>query len=146
LLAYADKDFFMGEFNMNLEVTVEIDPRWRQLEDKYAKAVEIAARHVEAKAKNNISTDPGRAVDTGATMNSINANPAEATGLFGTVMAWRVGPTTEYAPFIEFGTVYMKERPFLIPALESESPKLIEAIKQLNDQLSGGAGGAFRIA
>ena len=140
MLAYADKDFFMGEFRMDLEVKVEIDPRWRQLEDKYAKAVEIAARHVETKAKAKVP------VDTGATKNSINANPAEATGFFGTVTAWRVGPTTEYAPFLEFGTVYMKERPFLIPALESESPKFIEAIKQLNDQLSGGAGGAFRIA
>ena len=140
MLAYADKDFFMGEFRMDLEVRVELDPRWRQLEDKYAKAVEIAARHVETKAKAKVP------VDTGATKNSINSNPAEATGIFGTVTAWRVGPTTEYAPFLEFGTVYMKERPFLIPALESESPKLLEAIKQINDQLAGGAGGAIRIA
>ena len=130
----------MGEFRMDLEVRVELDPRWRQLEDKYAKAVEIAARHVETKAKAKVP------VDTGATKNSINSNPAEAIGMFGTVTAWRVGPTTEYAPFLEFGTVYMKERPFLIPALESESPKLLEAIKQINDQLAGGAGGAIRIA
>ena len=140
MLAYADKDFFMGEFQMDVEVRVELDPRWRQLEDKYAKAVEIAARHVETKAKNKVP------VDTGATKNSINSNPASATGLFGTVPAWRVGPTTEYAPFLEFGTVYMKERPFLIPALESESPKLMEAIKQINDELTGGVGGAIRIA
>ena len=50
MLAYADKDFFMGEFQMDVEVRVELDPRWRQLEDMYAKAGEIAARHVETKA------------------------------------------------------------------------------------------------
>ena len=125
-----DKDFFMGEFRMDLEVKIELDPRWRQLEDKYIKAVEIAARHVETKAKAKVP------VDTGATKNSINARPAEALGsMFGPTTAWRIGPTTEYAPFLEFGTVYMKERPFLIPALESESPKFQEAIKQINDQL-----------
>jgi len=130
LLAYADKDFFMGEFNMNIEVKIDLDPRWTQLEEKYVKAVEIAARHIETKAKNKVP------VDTGATKNSIMARPAEAFGsMFGSTTAWRIGPTTEYAPFLEFGTVYKQARPFLIPALESEQPKLTEAIKQINDQL-----------
>ena len=126
-----NKDFFMAEFDMNIEVRIDLDPRWRQLEGKYVKAVEIAARHIETKAKDKVP------VDTGATKNSIMARPAETFGsIFGSVTAWRIGPTTEYAPFLEFGTVYMKERPFLIPALESEIPKFQEAIKQINDQLS----------
>ena len=139
MLAYANKDFFMGDFNMDLQVTVDLDPKWRQLEDKYVKAVEIAARHVETKAKSKVP------VDTGATKNSINARPAEAVGVFGAVTAWRVGPTTEYAPFLEYGTVHMKARPFLIPALESEAPRLQEAIRQINNELGGLNPGAVRL-
>ena len=120
----------MAEFSMNLEVKVQLDPRWRQVEDLYIKAVEIAARNVETKAKNTVP------YKTGATKNSIMARPAEAAGMgFGKTTAWRVGPTTAYAPFLEFGTVYMDARPYLIPAVESESPRLKEAIKQINDRL-----------
>ena len=129
----------MGEFNMEMTVTVNLDPHWRKLEDKYVKAVEIAARHVETKAKAKVP------VDTGATKNSITAQPAEAGGLCGPVTAWRGGPTTEYAPFLEYGTIHMKARPFLIPALESEVPRLQEAIRQINNELAGVNPGAVRL-
>ena len=120
----------MSEFTMDFEVKVQLDPRWRQVEDLYVKAVEIAARNVEIKAKNKVP------YKTGATKNSIMARPAEAIGMgFGKTTAWRVGPTTSYAPFLEYGTVYMDARPYLIPAMESESPRLKEAIKQINDRL-----------
>ena len=120
----------MADFSMDMEVKVQLDPRWKQQEDLYVKAVEIAARHVEIKAKNKVP------YKTGATKNSIMARPAEAIGgMFGKVISWRVGPTTSYAPFLEFGTVYMDARPYLIPAAESEAPRLKEAIKQINDRL-----------
>ena len=118
----------MGEFNMNMEVKVYINSRWRELEDKYNKAVEIAARHVEARAK--VICVEKDIIDTGATMNSINAKESGE-------MVWRIGPTTEYAPFLEFGTVHMRARPFMIPALEGESPKFTEAIRQINKELTG---------
>ena len=120
----------MAEISMNIEVKIDLDPRWRQLDDLYVKAVEVAARNVEKKAKASVP------VKTGATKNSIMARPAETFGsMFGSVTAWRVGPTTEYAPFLEFGTVYMDARPYLIPSAESEKPRLAEAIKQINDRL-----------
>ena len=120
----------MADFSMDMEVKVQLDRRWRQQEDLYIKAVEVAARNVEIKAKNKVP------YKTGATKNSIMARPAEAIGgMFGKVISWRVGPTTSYAPFLEFGTVYMDARPYLIPAAESEAPRLKEAIKQINDRL-----------
>ena len=115
---------------MDIEVKVQLDPRWNKQEHLYLMAVEVAARHVEIKAKNKVP------YKTGATKNSIMARPAEAIGMgFGKTTAWRVGPTTSYAPFLEFGTVYMDARPYLIPAAESEAPRLKEAIKQINDRL-----------
>ena len=127
----------MGEFNMNMEIKVQLDPRWRELEGKYTKAVEIAARHVEADAKRRVVEWP--LVDTGTTLNSINAKEAGE-------MVWRIGPTTEYAPFLEFGTVHMRARPFMIPALEGESPRFTEAIRQINNELAGLNPGAIRLA
>ena len=127
----------MGEFNMNMEVKVYINSRWRELEDKYNKAVEIAARHVEARAK--VICVEKDIIDTGATMNSINAKESGE-------MVWRIGPTTEYAPFLEFGTVHMRARPFMIPALEGESPRFTEAIRQINNELAGLNPGAVRLA
>ena len=117
----------MGDFNMNMEIKVELDPRWRQLEGKYTKAVEIAARHVEARAK-AICVEKD-IIDTGTMMNSINANKLG-------VLEWEIGPSVDYAPFLEFGTVYMIARPFMIPALEAESPKFTEAIRQINNELT----------
>ena len=121
----------MADFTMNLAVVVTIDPRWRQLGARVPKAVEIAARNVEKGAKERIAAWP--AVDTGDTKGSIEAKPAG--GFTGENLEWRVGPVTEYSPFIEFGTKYMKARPFMVPALEDERPRLIEALAQLMREL-----------
>ena len=112
----------MPAFGADVTVTFQLDPRWRQLEQEFQQVVEIAARHVEAKAKEDVP------YDTGATMNSINATEEGE-------LAWRVGPTTEYAPFIEYGTRYMTARPFLIPAVEGEVPRLEQALGQLMQRL-----------
>jgi len=117
---------------MNLAVVVTIDPRWRQLGARVPKAVEIAARNVEKGAKERIAAWP--AVDTGDTKGSIQAKPAG--GFTGENLEWSVGPVTEYSPFIEFGTRYMKARPFMVPALEDERPRLIKALEQLMRGLS----------
>ena len=116
----------MPAFGADVTVTFRLDPRWRQLEQEFQQVVEIAARHVEANAKERMAEWP--AVDTGATMNSISATQEDE-------LAWRVGPTTEYAPFIEYGTRYMTARPFLIPAVEGEMPRLEQALSQLMQRL-----------
>ena len=117
---------------MDLKVEVKLNPRWRELGSRVTQAIEIAARNVEKGGKERIAAWP--AVDTGATMNSIEATPVGGF-MRGENLEWRIGPVTDYAPFIEFGTVYMRARPFMIPALESEAPRFREAIEQLMREL-----------
>ena len=133
------EDFFMPDFNMNMQVSVQLPRNWRELENKIKMTVEIAARHVETDGKRRIAEWP--AVDTGATMNSINARPDGIGGL-----SWKIGPSTEYAPFIEFGTERMSARPFMIPALESEGPRFVEAMRQIINELDQAPPGAVRLA
>lgn len=42
-----------------------------------------------------------------------------------------VGTNVDYAPFIEFGTVHMRARPFLAPAAKQAGPKHIRRLKAL---------------
>jgi len=122
----------LAEFEMNLEWVVHIDPRWRELGSRVPKAVEIAARNVEKGGKQRIAAWP--AVDTGDTVNSIEAKPVG--GFTGENLEWDIGPVTEYAPFVEYGTRYMQARPFMVPALEDERPRLQSALEQLMKELS----------
>ena len=130
----------MADLSVDIAVQIKMDPRWQQVRDKVQKAVEIGARHVEGDAKQRMANWP--AVDTGATMNSIQAR--KPMGMFAQFMQamgvggadaedieWRIGPTTEYAPFIELGTNRMAARPSLVPALKQEEPKLRAAITQI---------------
>ena len=69
-------------------------------------------------------------------MNSIEAKPVGASAIPRGMMRaenleWTIGPVTEYAPFIEYGTRHMQARPFLVPALEDERPRLQSALEQL---------------
>jgi len=114
---------------MQVTTTIKLDPRWRQVEEKVNQAVKIAAFAVERKGKEKSP------VDTGANRDSIFV--AEVDGIGGGP-AYRVGPTMEYSPFLEFGTRYMSARPYMIPALESESPRLREAITQIMQELASG--------
>ena len=109
---------------MDMEVKVEIDADWTRFGGKLQNVIEIAARHIEQDAKDRLRNWP--AVATGATLNSTQSRKADRQGL-----AWRVGPTTDYAPFIEFGTVYMRARPFMIPSAEREKPRVEKAITEL---------------
>ena len=68
-------------------------------------------------------------VDTGATKNSIDPDFSNIRSL-----QVRVGAKTEYAPALEFGTVFRPARPFLTPALQSEGPKAAQAILELLDR------------
>jgi len=94
--------------------------------------IELAARNVEKGGKERIAAWP--AIDTGTTMNTIEAKPV-GNLMRAENLEWRVGPVTEYSPFIEFGTIYMRARPFMVPALESEAPRFREAIGQLMKEL-----------
>ncbi len=91
-----------------------------------AKVVRFFAFRVERGGKQRVR------VDTGATKNSI-----EPTFMDGGLTAL-IGPTTEYAPHIEFGTRFMAASPFMIPALEAERRPFIAAVGQTIQRLSNG--------
>ena len=46
-------------------------------------------------------------------------------------MTAEVEPTVEYAPYVEYGTRYMKAKPYLKPALEEVEPKFKAKMKEL---------------
>jgi len=116
------------KFEMNVSVKVDIEKLSHfnnQFDDKIKTVVQIAARNIEKDAKQRMTDWP--AVDTGATRNSIFVDPGTPS------FSQKIGPTTEYAPFIEFGTRYMSARPYMIPALEKEAPRFIAALS--DDQM-----------
>ena len=51
-------------------------------------------------------------------------------------MSVTVEPTAEYAPYLEYGTRFMKEHPFVKPALEKVKPKFIRC-KENHERLGG---------
>jgi HK97 gp10 family phage protein len=61
-------------------------------------------------------------VDTGALMNSISAAKERD-------LTWRVTAHAEYAIYVELGTRYVDQQPYLAPALNQTSAALIQALK-----------------
>ncbi len=117
---------FMADFEMNVEVKVDMSSysdAVAKYPDKVKDVVQLAARRIEIGSKQLI-TDLG-AVDTGATRSSIFVDPGTPS------FEQKIGPTTEYAPFIEFGTRYMAARPFMVPTLEKERTPFMEALVEV---------------
>ena len=112
-----------GGFTFETKIEIKLDPRWKQLESQFEAVIQIAARNIESRSKQLVP------IDTGATMNSIEARPEGK-------MEWRIGPTTEYAPFLEFGTSRgMDARPYMIPSGEHERPRVRKAVAELTKRL-----------
>lgn len=92
-----------------------------------AAALRKAAYDVERSAKARA------AVDTGAMRSSVS------TSFVGdgrsAVMAAEVGPTVDYALFVELGTSRMGPQPFLQPAYEEHVPRLEAAIAAIGEAL-----------
>lgn len=65
------------------------------------------------------------AVDTGNMKRSISLEIADG-GLTATV-----GPQTDYAPYVEYGTRYMSAQPFVRPAQREQKLKFINDMKRL---------------
>lgn len=63
------------------------------------------------------------AVDTGATVNSIGTDIDDDSA--------EIGPTTEYAPFLELGTSRMAGQPFMAPAFDRHVPEYVHALSQI---------------
>lgn len=67
----------------------------------------------------------GAPVDTGYLRRSINMNLLEA-GLTGIV-----GPTADYAPYVEHGTRFMSAQPYVRPAFNYQKVKFMSEMKAL---------------
>ncbi|MDP2950166.1 MAG: hypothetical protein Q8P22_11580 [Chloroflexota bacterium] len=143
-----------------LEVTVttdKLDKLSDELNGLLQDVVKVAAFSIERRAK---AVPPP--IDTGATMNSIHVTLAGGGGDYfssasaarllkpgiqllpenhptGPVgMAARIGPSTAYAPHLEFGTHNMPARPFMTPSFESERQPFIDAVGEIFERASRG--------
>ena len=66
-------------------------------------------------------------VDTSATKQSIDADIDDDT------LGATIGPTTEYAPYLEHGTSRMPPHAFMGPALDRHTPEFVQAMEQVGD-------------
>lgn len=81
-------------------------------------------------AKNHQASAPGEApaMDTGTLANSISVEKSEPCVAI-------VGPHTEYAALLEFGTAHIAARPFMAPAAQKAKVKFLEALSQIEARL-----------
>lgn len=86
---------------------------------KAAEAVRKSAAEVERASQQRCP------VDTGATRNSIH------TSISAGGTAAEIGPTTNYAPYLEWGTRRMEARPFMRPALDEVTLGFVRAMEQI---------------
>lgn len=71
--------------------------------------------------------------DTHATENSISVSMA----ISGHGLSATVGPTTDYAVYLEYGTRRMAQRAFMGPALDRVAPDFQEAMEQIGGTIFG---------
>lgn len=100
----------------------------RKAQQVVAKAAADVQRTGAATAQ-QLFKPPPEGASTGATANSIGVD-LENGGL-----AASIGPTTSYAPYLEFGTRRMSPRPFMGPALDAVEPSFTAAMGQLGGDI-----------
>ena len=101
----------------------------RKAQQVVAKAAADVQRTGAATAQ-QLFKPPPEGASTGATANSIGVD-LEDGGL-----AASIGPTTSYAPYLEFGTRRMPSpRPFMGPALAAVEPSFTAAMGQLGGDI-----------
>ena len=77
------------------------------------------------KMKKNTETAFTKGYSLGDTARSINLNISDAG------MTAEVEPTTEYAPYVEYGTRFMEAEPFVKPALDEQKKKFKSDMQKL---------------
>lgn len=97
-------------------------------------AIRRGERLVDATAQRVVATAQRLVpVDTGTTKSSIHATRT-SFGSQGAIEA-EIGPTTEYAPHLEYGTVNMAPHAFMGPAIDRETPDFVTLAAQIADGL-----------
>lgn len=87
--------------------------------ERAVQAVAKAAYDIEGQAKTIVP------VDTGNLKNSIQTEPGDSD------LTKYVGPHTDYAVHVEYGTYKMRAQPYLRPAAERVQPGFIAAMQQI---------------
>jgi HK97 gp10 family phage protein len=114
-------DFGFGDLN---KVAVDLTAAAAGADKMASAAVRKTAFDVEATAKQFVP------VDTAATKGSIFASDPGGNPLHDGSLVAEIGPTTEYSPYLEFGTSRMAPHAFMGPALDRHAPNFVEALKQ----------------
>lgn len=114
-------DFFGGMQDLN-RLSVDLTKAALSAGPKAVAAVHKTASDIEATGKILA------VVDTGAMMNSIGIDYGGDS--IKTIEA-TVGPTVDYAPFVEWGTSRMAPRAFMGPAFDRHSHELDTALASL---------------
>ncbi|MDN5687127.1 MAG: HK97 gp10 family phage protein [Brachybacterium sp.] len=98
--------------------------------------MQVRAGGVMGKTLNDISTGAkNRApVDTGALKSSISSSITRRGG----TLRGEVGPTVNYAGYVENGTIHMRAQPYLRPATDAALPGYEAALGQLGAEIVGG--------
>lgn len=105
----------------------DIESSTGQVGAKVARAVVKTAYEIERDAKINAP------VDTGALRSSISTT-ITGDGRFGAIEA-EIGPTVEYALFVEEGTSVHAPQPFMRPAGEKFTPRLVALVADLTEDI-----------
>lgn len=116
--------------NLSVEFNFQGFKELEKLMQKSAK-VEQEVRQVVKSNGNELKNRTVRKADfkkgyqTGTTKRSIQEHISN-DGLSVTV-----GPTTEYAPYLEYGTRYMEAQPFVRPAWVEQVPKFVRDLNNI---------------
>ncbi|RCK68270.1 HK97 gp10 family phage protein [Desertihabitans brevis] len=97
-----------------------------------AAGMELLVQKVVAKTALDIEADAKRLapVDTGALRNSIGHDLTEDK------LGAEVGPTVDYAEYVEFGTSRQAPQPYLHPAADRRLPAFEKALENILDRLT----------
>lgn len=116
--------------NLSVEFNFQGFKELEKLMQKSAKVEQEVRQAVESNGK-ELKSRMGKFADfkkgyqTGDTKRSIKAHMS-TDGLSVTV-----GPTTEYAPYLEYGTRYMEAQSFVRPAWVEQVPKFVRDLNKI---------------
>ena len=93
-----------------------------QLQDKAQRNADFKGHYEWVKGKGKVFKKP-----TGATKEGIRLD------LMDNCLTAEVGPITEYAPYLEYGTRFMDAQPFLKPAFDDQKKQFERDMKKLTE-------------
>ena len=85
----------------------------------------VAANGDELKSKMTANADFKKGYQTGTTKRSITESITDGG------LTAEVEPTTEYSPYLEYGTRFMDAQPFVKPAFEAQSKQFKNDLEKL---------------